>query len=50
MSDQTTTAIVADQPSFVVRVINHDATRKGAATALAGVLVACVSEFLWPSS
>jgi len=51
MSDhQTTTAIVADQPSYLVRVVNNDAARKGVATAAAGILVACVSEFLWPSS
>ena len=35
---------------FILRVLNNDATKKGAAAALAGVLVAAVSEALWPSN
>lgn len=42
MSDQS--------PSFLSRIIGHDATRKGAAAAIAGVVVAVVSEVLWPSA
>lgn len=34
---------------FVVRVLNADSTKKGAAAAIAGLLVAVVSEALWPS-
>ena len=35
--------------SFIARVLNADSTKKGAAAALAGVLVAVISEALWPS-
>lgn len=34
---------------FVIRVLNADSTKKGAAAAIAGLLVAVVSEALWPS-
>ena len=37
-------------PSFFSRLISNDAARKGFAAALAGVLVAAVSEVLWPSA
>ncbi len=37
-------------PSFILRVLHNDATRRGLAAAAAGVLVAVVSEALWPSS
>ncbi|MCA9619289.1 MAG: hypothetical protein KC731_09705 [Myxococcales bacterium] len=36
--------------SYVDRVLKHDSTRKGAAAAAAGVLIAVISEALWPSS
>jgi hypothetical protein len=36
--------------SFFSRVLENDATKKGLATAVAGVLVATVTEVLWPSS
>ncbi len=36
--------------SFLTRVINADSTKKGAAAAIAGVLVAVISEAIWPSS
>jgi len=49
MSDQTT-AIVANPSNYFVRVISNDAAKKAAATALAGLVVAAVSEALWPSS
>jgi hypothetical protein len=35
--------------SFITRVLNADSTKKGAAAAIAGVLVAVISEALWPS-
>jgi hypothetical protein len=34
---------------FVLRVLNSDSTKKGAAAAIAGLLVAVVSEAIWPS-
>ena len=37
------------EPSFFSRVLNADATRKGAAGAVAGLLVAVVTESLWPT-
>ena len=36
-------------PSFFSRLISNDAARKGLAGAVAGVLVAAISEVLWPS-
>ncbi|MFO0675327.1 MAG: hypothetical protein U0169_02255 [Polyangiaceae bacterium] len=36
-------------PSFLSRMLANDTLRKGVAGALAGVLVAAVSETLWPS-
>lgn len=42
--------IVPTNPnSFFGRVTQHDAARKGAAAFVAGVLVAVVSEALWPA-
>ena len=35
------------QPSYLTRVMNNDATKKGLAAAAAGVLVAAISEALW---
>lgn len=40
--------IVPNPNSFLSRVSQHDAARKGAAAFVAGVLVAVVSEALWP--
>ena len=37
-------------PSFIARVIGNDALRKGLAAAIAGAIVATVSEVLWPST
>ncbi|XXT18765.1 hypothetical protein WME94_51920 [Sorangium sp. So ce429] len=34
---------------FVIRVLTAEATKKGAAAAVAGLLVAAVSEAIWPS-
>lgn len=38
-----------DSASFVSRVLDNDALKKGVAAAAAGALIAFVSEFLWPS-
>ena len=40
--------ILPNPNSFIGRVTQHDAARKGAAAFIAGVLVAVVSEALWP--
>lgn len=45
-SSQTNTN---NNESFFGRVLENDALRKGIAGAIAGVLVAAVSEALWPS-
>ncbi len=37
------------QPSFISRVIANDAVKKGLAGAAAGLLVAVVSEAIWPT-
>jgi hypothetical protein len=37
-------------PSFFSRIFQNDAARKGIAGAVAGVLVAVVSEVLWPKA
>ena len=37
-------------PSFFARLIANDAARKGFAAAVAGVLVATVTEILWPNA
>lgn len=37
-------------PSFIFRVLANDATRKGLAGAVAGVLVASVIELVWPAN
>lgn len=36
-------------PSFFTRLIGNDAARKGLAGAVAGILVAAISEVLWPN-
>ncbi len=38
-----------DSPSYISRVINNDAVRKGLAGAAAAVLIGVVQEALWPS-
>lgn len=35
--------------NFFERVVEHDAARKGLAAAVAGIVVAAVSEMIWPS-
>jgi hypothetical protein len=39
-----------EHPSFVRRVLGNDSTRRGLATAAAGILIAIVTEALWPSN
>jgi acyl-CoA synthetase (NDP forming) len=34
---------------YVIRVFTNEAVKKGAAAAVAGILVAAVSEAIWPS-
>lgn len=41
-------SIIPDN-TFFTRLTRHDAARKGAAAFVAGVLVAAVSEALWPT-
>jgi len=41
--------IVPNRPNFLDRLLANDAARKGIAGAVAGVLVAVVSEVIWPS-
>ena len=40
----------APTPGFFDRLIANDAAKKGLATAVAGVLIAAVTEIVWPSS
>ncbi len=37
-------------PSYISRVIGHEAVRKGVAGALAGVVIAALIEAVWPSN
>jgi len=37
-------------PSFFDRLLSNDAARKGLATAVAGVVIAAVTELVWPSN
>jgi hypothetical protein len=39
----------ASATPYVLRVLSADSTKKGAAAAIAGLLVAVVSEAIWPS-
>jgi hypothetical protein len=40
----------SQSPSFFDRIISNDAAKKGLAGAVAGLLVAVVTEALWPSA
>ena len=37
------------KPSYIKRVIEHESTRKATAAAAAGLLIAAISEALWPT-
>ncbi len=39
----------ATAPGFIVRVLNNDSTKKGLATAVAGIFVSCIVEGFWPA-
>lgn len=39
-----------EEIGYIKRVLQNEATRKGAAAAVASVVIALVSEALWPSS
>ena len=39
-----------NDPSFFDRILSNDAAKKGLATAVAGVLIAAVTELVWPSN
>ncbi len=40
----------SESPSFFSRIISNDAAKKGLAGAVAGLLVAVVTEVLWPTN
>ena len=42
--------ITASSTSFIGRIFQNDAAKKGLAGAVAGILVAVVSEVLWPAA
>lgn len=42
--------IDSEKLSFINRVWRNDSTRKGLAAAAAGVLIATISEAIWPSA
>jgi hypothetical protein len=52
MSNVSTFAPQSPDPAvpYIIRVLTAEATKKGAATAVAGLLVAAISEAIWPSS
>lgn len=47
MSENKNTEIPA--PKFINRVLSHDSTRRGLAAAGAGVLIAVITEAIWPT-
>ena len=47
MSDTNTPT---NDPGFLGRLLNNDTAKKGIATAVAGVLIAAVTEIVWPSN
>lgn len=49
MSNNNHPGTTNNNESFFGRVVANEALRKGIAGAIAGVLVAAVSEALWPS-
>ena len=53
MEDSTSRRFIMsdpNSPSFFSRIFSNDAARKGLAGAIAGILVAVVSEVVWPSN
>ena len=47
--EATNTNATTDASTFIGRVLTHDSTKKGVAAIVAGLLVAAVSETIWPS-
>lgn len=47
MSDKNISAPTS--PSFFNRVVSNDSAKKGLATAAAGVLIAVITEAVWPT-
>jgi hypothetical protein len=50
MSIHANDSAVPASDSFFSRVLGNDALKKGVAGAIAGALVATVSELLWPTA
>jgi hypothetical protein len=54
MEDSTSmevlTMTIPASPNFFSRVFSNDAAKKGLAGAIAGMLVAVVTEVLWPNN
>jgi hypothetical protein len=49
MSNQSPSIETNPSHNFLARVVTNDATKKGLAAAVAGVVVALVCESVWPS-
>jgi len=49
MNDNNQAHIVSPNPSLMNRVLRNETARKSLAGAAAGVLIALVSELIWPS-
>ena len=49
MNDKPTTDLATSTPSLFDRVIASPTARNGIATAAAAVIIATISEVLWPS-
>jgi hypothetical protein len=49
IDDHQNTSIVPHHTAYFRRVLRNDATRKGAAAALAGIVIGLLTEALWPS-
>lgn len=49
LDNEFTNAAQNSGPSLMSRVLSSDAAKKGIASAVAGVLVAVISEVIWPS-
>ena len=49
MNNNASTVTKNNNSSFLSRVFENDALKKGVAAAAAGVLIAVVSEAIWPT-
>lgn len=50
MMKENNTKLVVDSVSYFDRVLKHEALKKGAAAAIAGLLFAAASEALFPTN